>query len=71
MARGSSGAAIISEERKEIIAIFVSVIGNSQGHISAVAIPVSRFKKFADEVQQGKHPLAKEIPNMSTNSSVD
>lgn len=52
---GSSGSAVVSQHQKAIAAFLVGMIGNRGGQPNVVAIPVSKFRKFWDEVQLGKY----------------
>lgn len=54
---GSSGSAAVSKYQKGICAFIVGMIG--RGSPIVVAIPVSKFKKFWTEVQQGKYKYYK------------
>jgi hypothetical protein len=49
---GSSGSAVVSKDRKEIVAFIVGRIWSSP---SVVAIPVSKFNAFWDGVQKGTY----------------
>lgn len=51
---GSSGSAIVSANQKGVIAFLVGVIG-SRGSPNIVSIPVSKFKKFNQDVADGKY----------------
>lgn len=48
---GSSGSAVISERQKAIVGFLVGTIGEN----NIVAIPVSKFKKVAAAVRDGKY----------------
>jgi hypothetical protein len=52
---GSSGSAVVSQHQKAIAAFLVGMIGNRGGQPNIVAIPISKFRKFWDEVQTGKY----------------
>jgi len=51
---GSSGSSVVSRAQKGIVAFLVGTIG-ARGSQNIVCIPVSKFKKFWEEVQTGKY----------------
>lgn len=55
---GSSGSAIVCVEQKAICSFLVGVIDSTE----IVAIPVSRFKTFRQQVAEGKYKYKQEEP---------
>lgn len=56
-ASGSSGGGVWSIRRGAIVGILVGSIASNIGHVSLVAVPISKFNNFYIEYLQGKHPL--------------
>ena len=63
---GSSGSAIVSTHQKAIIAFLVGHIGARGSTPNIVAIPVSKFKKFNEEVAAGTYRWYKNEPASAT-----
>lgn len=72
VANASSGSALIRRENGAIIGIVAASIFNSRAHISLLVIPISKFMKFAKEIQEQPQafPVVKEVLECNLDSGV-